>query len=81
MAGPKTHDQQQRIIEERVNTKNAGKDFDAEADLKRSAEQREQLRDDEKLRGGDAELQDSDDREILRGANQESRHNKHRADD
>lgn len=46
MAGPKTHKQQIRIIEERVNTKNAGDDFQTEADLKRAEleeEERERL--------------------------------------
>ena len=46
MAGPKTHKQQIRIIEERVNTRNAGDDFQTEADLKRAEleeEERERL--------------------------------------
>lgn len=34
--GNKTHQQQRDIIEKRVNTANAGPDFDAEADLHRS---------------------------------------------
>lgn len=41
MAGNKTHKQQIRIIEERVNTKNAGDGFDASEDLKRSDEDEE----------------------------------------
>ncbi len=48
MAGNKTHEQQLRIIEERVNTKNAGDDFNVEEDLKRSDEreaQREEAKD------------------------------------
>ncbi len=46
MAGNKTHKQQIRIIQERVNTKNGGEDFNAEEDLKRSDE-------DEDLRHGE----------------------------
>lgn len=41
MAGNKTHKQQIRIIEERVNTKNADDDFDVREDLKRSDEEEE----------------------------------------
>ena len=42
MVGDKTHRQQQRIIEKRVNTKNADEDFPAEEELKREAQQRKQ---------------------------------------
>lgn len=52
MAGNKTHEQQIRIIEERVNTKNAGDDFDAGKDLKRSDE-------DEELRHGEPKPRDT----------------------
>jgi hypothetical protein len=81
MAGNKTHEQQLRIIEKRVNTKNAGEEFDAEADLKRSAQERRVLRDDDNLRAEGVELSDPDDREMLRGTNQESEHHKRRVDD
>ncbi|RWB03205.1 MAG: hypothetical protein EOQ39_05365 [Mesorhizobium sp.] len=74
MTGRKTHDQQIRIIEERENTKNAGKDFDAEADLKRSAAEREALRKGSDMRTDTPDLVDPDDRNILRGKNQESVH-------
>ena len=81
MAGPKTHQQQLRIIEKRVNTENADDDFNAEADLKKSRQEREAERGGAKLRSGGVELSDSDDREMIRGVNQESEHHKRRADD
>jgi hypothetical protein len=80
MAGKKTHEQQLRIIEERVNTKNADDDFDAEEDLKRSEQEKAARREGRDLKSGDADLVDPDDREMLRGVNQESRHQKRRAD-
>ena len=36
MVGKKTHDQQQRIIEKKVDTTNADPDFDPRPDLKAS---------------------------------------------
>ncbi|QKJ94155.1 hypothetical protein [Agrobacterium pusense] len=81
MAGPKTHEQQLRIIEKRENTANADDDFNAEAELKRSKEERDARRGAEKLRGGNAELTDKDDRQMLRGENQECPHHKRGADD
>jgi hypothetical protein len=81
MTGRKTHDQQIRIIEGRENTKNAGKDFDSEADLKRSAAEREALRKGSDMRTDTPDLVDPDDRNILRGKNQESVHHKNRPDD
>lgn len=81
MTGRKTHDQQIRIIEERENTKNAGKDFDSEADLKRSAAEREALRKGSDMRTDTPDLVDPDDRNILRGKNQESVHHENRPDD
>lgn len=36
MTGKKTHEQQQKIIEKRVDTTNADKDFDPGPDLKAS---------------------------------------------
>jgi hypothetical protein len=81
MAGDKTHEQQQAIIEKRVNTKNADENFNAEADLKMSAKEKA-ARD----RGRDLDTHheagttDPDDRSILRGMHQESEHNKKRAD-
>jgi hypothetical protein len=81
MAGRRTHEQQLRIIEKRENTKGAGKDFDAEADLKRSAAEREALRKGSEIRSKTPDLVDPDDRNILRGENQESVHHKNRPDD
>lgn len=78
MAGKKTHDQQLRIIEERVNTKNAGKDFNAEEELKHSKQVRDAHRGGAKLRDEGVELTDADDRQMIRGENQESEHHKRR---
>jgi hypothetical protein len=81
MTGRRTHEQQMRIIEKRENTKGAGKDFDAEADLKRSAAEREALRKGSEIRSKTPDLVDPDDRNILRGENQESVHHKNRPND
>jgi hypothetical protein len=81
MAGTKTREQQLKIIEERENTKNAGEDFDAEAELKTSKQEREAYRKGAKLRTDAPNLVDPDDRNMLRGENQESGHHKRRADD
>ena len=79
-AGDKTHDQQIAIIEKRVNTKNGGKDFDAEADLTMPPAEHAA-----RLRGADLKAkceppESVDDREMIRGVNQESAHDKKRAD-
>ena len=81
MTGKKAHDQHLRIIEERVNTRNADKDFDAEAELKRSRQEREARRQGANLRDEGVELTDPDDRQMIRGTNQESEHHKRRAGD
>jgi hypothetical protein len=81
MAGKNTHAQQIRIIEGRENTKNAGKDFDAEADLKRSDAEREAFRKGADLKAPPRDLTDPDDRNQLRGEHQESRHHKGRPHD
>ncbi|MBZ9846930.1 hypothetical protein LB565_02880 [Mesorhizobium sp. CA14] len=78
MTGRTTHDQQIRVIEKRENTKNAPKEFEAEAELKRSAAEREARRKGSSLQGDTPDLVDPDDRNILRGKNQESAHNKSR---
>jgi hypothetical protein len=78
--GKKTHDQQIQVIEGRVNTKNAGKDFDAEIDLQRSEKEREAFRKGANL-NAPRNLSDPDDRNMLRGEHQESRHHKNRPDD
>ncbi|MDG4877166.1 hypothetical protein P9273_18895 [Mesorhizobium sp. WSM4935] len=80
MAGKTTHDQQQRIIEERVNTKNAGKDFNAEEELKRPHQERAARAKGSTLKPAESDLVDSDDRQMLRGENQESPHRKRRSE-
>lgn len=74
MQSNKTHDQQMRIIEKRENTADGGKDFDIDADLKRSDAAKEAMRSGKDLQfrktGSD------DDPGIVRGANQESAHRK-----
>ncbi|SIR19769.1 hypothetical protein SAMN05421641_1303 [Paracoccus thiocyanatus] len=76
MAGNKTHEQQLRIIEKRVDTSNADKDFDPRPDLE-AAEKG----------GGRVEETPEAEREPLtpadgspgpRGLNQESQHHKNR---
>lgn len=81
MAGKKTHEQQLRVIERRENTRNADENFDAEAELKMSKEQREARRKGQGLRSGVVDLSDPDDRNMVRGEHQESRHHKERSDD
>ncbi len=81
MAGPKTHEQQLRIIEKRDNTSNAGDEFNAEDELKRPRQEREARRDGAGLRDEGVELSDRDDRQMIRGENQESEHHKRRQDD
>lgn len=81
MAGNKTHEQQQRIIEERVDTSNAGDEFPAEEDLNRSEAERKAQQREADVKAPQRDLVDPDDRSMLRGVNQESRHHKERADD
>jgi hypothetical protein len=81
MAGKKTHEQQLRIIEKRENTSNADDDFNAEEELKRSKQERAAHRGGAQLRDEGVELTDKDDRQMMRGENQESEHHKRRADD
>jgi hypothetical protein len=74
MQSNKTHDQQMRIIEKRENTANAGKEFDIDADLKRSDAAKEAMR-----RGQNLQSRNSDndgDLGIVRGVSQESEHRK-----
>ncbi len=81
LAGDKTHALQQDIIAGRVNTKNGGAEFDAEADLKMPPEEHAAVLRGENLDADRRSLVDVDDREMLRGENQESEHNKKRTDD
>lgn len=53
MAGNKTHEQQQKIIQKRVNTTNADSDFDPQPDLKAS-DRREAQKDDAAGAGTDS---------------------------
>lgn len=76
MAGKETREQRLRIIEERVNTRNADDSFDAKSEFKKSKERREAEREGGGLRA--VNLTDPDDRSMLRGDNQESRHHKNR---
>ncbi|OHV87343.1 hypothetical protein [Mesorhizobium sp. ORS 3428] len=78
MTGRKTHDQQMRNLEERENTKNAPKEFDAKSELKRPVAERKARRKGSDLRSDVPNLVHPDDRNVLRGKNQESEHNKHR---
>lgn len=77
MQGNKTHQQQRDIIRKRVDTSNAGDDFDARADLDRSNAARDAYRkgDDLSMRTADLSLNE-DDPSIVRGVNQESQHHK-----
>jgi hypothetical protein len=76
MQGNKTHQQQRNIIEGRENTANAGPDFDAEADLKRSDAARDAFRRGDNLNMRAADVSLTDDPSIVRGVNQESQHRK-----
>jgi hypothetical protein len=63
-----------RIVEKRENTANAGKDFDIDADLKRSDAAKEAMCKGQNLK---APRSDKDDGlGIVRGVNQESEHRK-----
>ena len=81
MAGQKTHEQQLRIIEKRENTANASDNFNAEEELTRSKHEREARQGGSNLRDEGVELTDSDDRQMIRGENQESEHHKRRQKD
>jgi len=70
MQSNKTHEQQMRIIEKRVDTTNAGPDFDIEADLKRSDAAKNALRKGKNLETGPESLTEN------RGESQESAHHK-----
>lgn len=76
MAGKTTHEQQLRIIEKREDTSNAGKDFDAAEELRRTKQERQAREDEAGLRARQRDLIDKDDRHMIRGENQESPHHK-----
>jgi hypothetical protein len=74
MVGQKTHQQQMRIIEKREDTSNAGDDFNADLELKKSPEERKREAESARLHSK-PEIQ-SEDRTMLRGVNQRSGQNK-----
>ncbi|MDX0138050.1 hypothetical protein GOC46_15040 [Sinorhizobium meliloti] len=73
MVGRKT---QEQLLQGRENTSNADKDFNAEADLHRSDALRKAQRKGQDLSTEHGDAREADDRSILRGKNQESRHHK-----
>jgi len=73
MVGQKTHDQQQRIIKREENTKGGGADFPAKEDLASSKGHRDAKAKGGKLAAPVNDLSDADDRNMVRGRNQESR--------
>ena len=79
--GNKTHQQSQDIISKRVDTSNAGEDFDIRADLNRSDAEKRAMQEGADLRTGNPDFENADDRAMIRGENQESRHHKNRVDD
>ncbi|MBB3235547.1 hypothetical protein [Phyllobacterium endophyticum] len=81
MVGRKTHERQIEIIEGGLNPKDEVKPDVAERDLKQSKELREAYRKGGNLRAPEADEATSGDRPDVRGLNQESSHNKPRADD
>jgi hypothetical protein len=76
MQGNKTHQQQRDILQKQVITANAGEDFDAETDLKRSDAAREAFRRGDNINMRAADVSMNDDPSIVRGRGQESGHNK-----
>lgn len=79
MQSRKTHEQHQKIIQKRVNTKNAPKDFDIRTDLKRSETRDDQLQDSKPAAGLGPDMSRGD-RTIKRGTSQETEHTKKRVD-
>ncbi|OWV76271.1 hypothetical protein ATY77_06825 [Rhizobium sp. R634] len=74
MAGKKTHEQQLRVMEKREKTANADESFDASADLHRNEQAREAHRKGSDLKAGPDT--GNEDRNMVRGVNQESEHRK-----
>ena len=75
MAGNKTHQQQIQIIEKRVDTSNADKDFDPRPFLDASKEVRDRITETD-LPEDPTPLASDDGDPALHGENQESRHHK-----
>jgi hypothetical protein len=78
MVGKKTHEQHRRIIEKRVDTSNAGEDFDPRPDLERS---KRGLGPIPEARAKTASDPHNPDDLLHRGLNQESSHHKKRGQD
>lgn len=78
--GDKTNQQNRDIFSKRVETANAGEDFDIRADLNRSDAEKRAVQGGANLRAGTPDFENADDRAMPRGEHQESRHNKRRAD-
>ena len=76
---PAKKDEHRQVVDQPLNRKDDGEDF--EADLSRSDEEREARRKGESLSTDAASPVDPDDRQIIRGVNQEDRHHKRRLDD
>ncbi len=76
MTGKKTHEQPIAIIEERVNTKNADKDFDPRPDLERA--ERGAAPPSPRGTKSASAVERPDEHPAHRGLNQESQHNKKR---
>ncbi|HEV7251789.1 MAG TPA: hypothetical protein VGN97_01620 [Mesorhizobium sp.] len=79
--GNKTHQQFRNIVENRVDTSNAGEDFDIRADLNRSDAEKRARQEGANLRADHPDFENADDRAMIRGENQSSQHHKNRVDD
>ncbi len=77
MAGNKTHEQQRRILERRVDTSNADKDFDPRPYLSTPKRVRDRITETD-LPDDPAPLAEDDGDPTPRGEHQESRHHKNR---
>lgn len=73
MTGQKTRQQQRQIIEKRVDTSNADKDFDPRPYLEAAEDPNRQIVEGE---GRPHDLEDDDGDPTPRGENQESQHHK-----
>jgi hypothetical protein len=73
MTGQKTHDQQQRIIKREENTKGGDANFPTKEDFKSSKGLRDAKAKGNNLAAPMNDLSDADDRNMVRGRNQEGR--------
>ena len=74
MSGDKTHQQQRQIIEKRVDTSNADKDFDPRPYLNASSDVRDRITETDVTRPTDIGSEDGN--PAVTGLNQESAHHK-----